>query len=232
VRPSSLLRRLRRDPLALNALAIGLATGAYGLSFGALATAAGLGVLQAMALSALVFTGATQLTVVGVVAAGGGALSQLANGLVLALRHVAYGVAVAPLLDRRLPRRLLETQVILDETTAMATAQPTPALARRAFLLTGAATFVCWNLATVAGAYLSRVLASPHTLGLDAVFPAAFVALLAPQLRRPGTPAAALAGAAIAAALVPFVPAGLPVLLAALGLLAVRGRHRPAGGDA
>lgn len=201
------------------ALAIGVATAAYGFAFGALAVATGLSALQALAMSGLVFTGATQLAVVGVIAAGGGFAGALGNGLLLSLRHIAYGMAVGPLLRRRLAERALGAQLVIDESTAMATAQADPESGRRAFWLTGISVFVFWNASTLAGALLGDALASPRALGLDAVFPAAFVALLAPQLRRARSPLTALAGAAIAAALVPFAPPGVPILAAVPAVL-------------
>jgi predicted branched-subunit amino acid permease len=207
------------------AIAIGLATGAYGLSFGALAITAGLSLAQAAAMSVLVFTGATQLSVVGALAAGGAAAPAVASGLVLASRHVAYGIAVAPLLPDTLRARLVAAHLVIDESTAMARADPDARRSRLAFWATGASVFVCWNAATVAGALIGRAIADPAALGLDAVFPAAFVALLAPQLATKEARHAALAGAAIAAALVPLAPAGTPVLAAATAALAV-GRHR------
>ena len=207
------------------AIAIGLATGAYGLSFGALAVTAGLSLAQATAMSALVFTGATQLSVDGAVAAGGAAAPAVASGLVLASRHVAYGIAVAPLLPDTLRARLVAAHLVIDESTAMARADPDARRSRLAFWVTGASVFVCWNAATVAGALIGRAIADPAALGLDAVFPAAFVALLAPQLATKEARHAALGGAAIAAALVPLAPAGIPVLAAVTAALAV-GRHR------
>jgi branched chain amino acid efflux pump len=206
------------------AAAIGLATGAYGLSFGALAIAAGLSLPQAVAMSAFVFTGATQLSVVGALAAGGAAAPAVASGLVLASRHVAYGIAVAPLLPGALRARLVAAHLVIDESTAMARAQADPPRARFAFWATGASVFVCWNAATVAGALIGRAIADPAALGLDAVFPAAFVALLAPQLRSREARRAAVAGALIAAALVPIAPPGVPVLAAAAGTLVAAGR--------
>jgi 4-azaleucine resistance transporter AzlC len=205
------------------AVAIGLATGAYGLSFGALAVAAGLSLPQAVAMSAFVFTGATQLSVVGALAAGGAAAPAVASGLVLASRHVAYGIAVAPLLPGPLRARLVAAHLVIDESTAMARAQADPPRARTAFWATGASVFVFWNAATVAGALVGRAIADPAKLGLDAVLPAAFVALLAPQLRTREARRAAVAGAAIATALVPIAPAGIPVLVAgAAALVALR----------
>jgi predicted branched-subunit amino acid permease len=108
---------------------------------------------------------------------------------------------------------------VIDETTAMARAQDEPAAARRAFLATGVSVWLCWNAGTLLGALLGGGLGDPRRLGLDAMFPAAFLALLAPQLRRPGAPVAAVAGAAIAVVLVPFAPAGVPVIAALAGVV-------------
>jgi 4-azaleucine resistance transporter AzlC len=208
------------SPIGRNALAIGVATGAYGISFGVLSVEGGLSLLQTMAMSLLVFTGATQFSVVATIAAGGGLPTALGNGLLLAARNTAYGFAMAPLLRGSLARRLLGSQIVIDESTAMARAQSDPQSARRALLLTGAAVYVCWNVGTVAGALAGDAVGDPAAFGLDAMFPAAFLALLAPQLRQPGAPRAAIAGALIAAVLVPFTPVGVPILAAALGVLA------------
>jgi predicted branched-subunit amino acid permease len=210
--------------VAGRALAIGLATGAYGLSFGALAVAAGLSPAQAVAMSALVFTGATQLSVVAAIAGGGAAAPAVASGLVLASRHLAYGIAVAPLLPGSRRARMLAAHLVIDESTAMARAEADRRRARLAFWATGASVFACWNAATIAGALIGRAIADPAALGLDAVFPAAFVALLAPQLATRRARRAALAGAAIAAALVPIAPAGVPMLAAAAVALLPRAR--------
>lgn len=201
-------------------MAIGLATGAYGLSFGVLADVAGLSLLQTAAMSALVFTGATQLSVVGVLAAGGGVAPALVNGLLLAARHVPYGISLAPVLRGSRARRALAAQLVIDESTAMAKAQDEPRDAERAFWATGLSVFVCWNAASIAGALGGRALGDPAALGLDAVFPAAFIALLVPQLRQAGAPASAAAGVLIAAALLTLTPPGVPVLAAGLGVLA------------
>ena len=135
---------IRRD-----ALAIGLATGAYAVSYGVLAVAAGLSVAQTCAMSALVFTGASQFAVVGVLGAGGGALAALAPALLLAARNAAYGFALVPVLRGRRALRAAQAQLVIDESTAMARAHDDPAVARRAFLATGLSVFVFWNLGTV-----------------------------------------------------------------------------------
>ena len=202
-----------------NALAIGVATGAYAVSFGVLSSEAGLSLLQTMAMSLLVFTGATQLSVVGTLAAGGALGTAIGNGLLLAARNTAYGLAMAPVLRGPLIKRIFGSQIIIDESTAMARAQDEPAAARRALIATGVSVYLFWNAGTVAGALAGSAIGDPATYGLDAMFPAAFLALLAPQLRRPGAPRAAVAGTLIAAVLVPFTPAGVPILASALGVL-------------
>jgi 4-azaleucine resistance transporter AzlC len=192
--------------------------GIYGVSFGVLGVAAGLSPAQVCVMSMLTFTGASQFAFVGVIAGGGGALAALGPAVMLALRNAAYGLSLTPILPARLRERALLAHLVIDETTAMARAQDTPAQARRAFLYTGVSVWLGWNAGTLAGALLGGGLGNPRTLGLDAMFPAAFLALLAPQLRRPGAPTAALAGAMVATLLVPFTPAGVPVIAALVGL--------------
>jgi 4-azaleucine resistance transporter AzlC len=202
-----------------DAAGIGIAVGVYAVSFGVLAVAAGMSVAQACVMSMLVFTGASQFAFVGVLAAGGGALAAMGPAVVLALRNAVYGLSLAPILPRRLRARALSAHLVIDETTAMARAEDDPAAARRAFLATGISVWVCWNAGTLAGALLGGGLGDPRALGLDAMFPAAFLALLAPQLRRPGAPRAAIAGALIALVLVPVAPAGVPIIAAVAGIL-------------
>jgi 4-azaleucine resistance transporter AzlC len=201
------------------ALGIGLAVGVYGISFGVLAVAAGLSPAQACVMSMLVFTGASQFAFVGVLAAGGGVLAAMGPAVMLALRNTAYGLSLAPILTGSPRRRAAEAQLVIDETTAMARAEDDPRAARRAFLATGVSVWICWNLGTLAGALIGGGLGDPRALGLDAMFPAAFLALLAPQLRRPGAPVAAITGAIIAVALLPFAPAGVPVVAALAGVI-------------
>jgi 4-azaleucine resistance transporter AzlC len=201
------------------AVGIGIAVGVYGISFGVLAVAAGLSPAQACVMSMLVFTGASQFAFVGVLAAGGGALAAMGPAVMLAVRNAAYGLSLAPILPRRLRDRALLAQLVIDESTAMARSHEDPGAARRAFLATGVSVWLCWNLGTFVGALLGGGLGDPRTLGLDAMFPAAFLALLAPQLRRPGAPVAAVAGAMIAVALLPWAPAGVPVVAALAGVV-------------
>lgn len=202
-----------------SAAGIGIAVGVYGISFGVLAVAGGLSPLQACVMSLLVFTGASQFAFVGVLSAGGGPLAAAAPAVMLALRNAVYGLSLAPILPRRVRERVLLSQFVIDETTAMARAQDDPNVARRAFLATGVSVFLCWNAGTLVGALIGGGLGDPRTLGLDGMFPAAFLALVAPQLRRAGAPAAAVAGAIVAVSIVPFAPAGVPIVAAIAGLV-------------
>jgi len=201
------------------AVGIGVAVGVYGISFGVLAVAGGLSPAQACVMSMLVFTGASQFAFVGVIAGGGGALAAMGPAVMLAVRNAAYGLSLTSILPERLRDRALAAHLVIDETTAMARAQSDPGAARRAFLATGVSVWVFWNAGTLVGALLGGGIGDPKSLGLDAMFPAAFLALLAPQLRRPGAPVAAVTGAAIALALVPFAPAGVPIVAALAGVV-------------
>jgi len=216
-----------RRAVLRDALGVGVATGAYGLSFGATAVAAGLDAAQAVALSALMFTGASQFALVGVLAAGGGAAVAAATATLLGARNALYGLRLAALLRLRGARRLAAAQLVIDESAAMAVArEDEPALARLAFWSTGVAVFALWNLATLAGALGAGAVADPRTLGLDAAAPAAFLALLAPRLRERAVRAPAAGAALLALALTPLVPAGVPILVVAgtVALLALRAR--------
>ena len=208
---------MTRSRIIRDALAIGLAVGAYGLGFGAAAVTAGLSPLQACVLSLLVFTGASQFALVGVLGAGGSAFAGVAGALLLGTRNSLYAVRLAALLRLHGPQRLLAAQATIDETTAMTVAAP-PGLQRTAFWATGAAVYGLWNLATLLGALGAGVL-NTKALGLDAAVGAAFLALLAPQIRDRSGARVAIAGALLAAAAVPFLPPGVPVLVAALAIL-------------
>jgi 4-azaleucine resistance transporter AzlC len=219
--------KVRRDAWVLAA-----AVGVFGVSFGVLATTAGLSVAQACVMSLAVFTGASQFAAVGVLATGGSLASAFGSALLLAARNAAYGVALAPTFGagHRLGKRLLAAQLVIDESTAMATAQPGRRARQQAFWTTGIAVFVCWNIGTALGATAGDAIGDPEALGLDAAFPAGFVALAVPHLRTAAGRVAAVGGAAIALVLVPLAPAGVPIVAAAgavlPGLLFLP-RHRP-----
>ncbi|HEV7875625.1 MAG TPA: AzlC family ABC transporter permease [Nocardioides sp.] len=209
-------------------MGVGLATGAYGVSFGAVSVAAGLSVAQTCALSLLMFTGASQFALVGVLAAGGAPLSGALTALLLGTRNTLYGLRLAPLLQWSGWRRLLAAQLVIDESTAMAVTRPSRAAARLGFLTTGLSVFVLWNLATFGGAIAGTLLGDPRTFGLDAAVGAAFMALLWPRLRDRRNQLVAVAAAAVALGIVPIAPAGVPVLAAAgVALLAGALSKRP-----
>ena len=194
--------------------------GTYGLSLGAVASAAGLSVPQACATSLLMFTGASQFALVGVLGAGGSAAAGVAGALLLGSRNMLYAVRLADLLRLPARQRVLAAQLTLDESTAMATAAP-PGLERTGFWATGITIYVVWNLMTLVGAVGAAHLGDPGRYGLDAVAPAAFLALLAPRLRERESLRIAVFGALLALAAVPFTPTGVPVLLAALAVVPV-----------
>jgi 4-azaleucine resistance transporter AzlC len=219
-----------RASVIRDSLGVGLAVGAYGFAFGAASVAAGLSVLQTSLLSLLAFTGGTQFAVVGVVAGGGSLAAALSSGLLLGSRNTLYAMRLAPLLQARGLRRLLAAHGTIDESTAMAIAQKSPQLSRVAFWWTFGGVFVFWNLATLLGAVGTSALGDPNRFGLDAVVPAAFLALLAPRLRAGEIERrVALGGAAIAVVLIPLTPPGVPVLASCAALLlatTIPGRRR------
>ena len=201
-----------------DALGIGIASGAYAISFGAISTAAGLSLLQTCALSVLMFTGASQFALVSVVGAGGSVWAGAAAAALLGSRNALYGLRLSSLLRVSGLRRIVASHFVIDETTAMAIARDDPALGRFAFWSTGLALFTLWNLGTLIGALATHALSNPKVFGLDAAPPAAFLALLAPRLRAREPLAIAIAAAALAIAVLPFVPAGVPLLVVALAV--------------
>ena len=201
-----------------DALGIGIASGAYALSFGAISTTAGLSLLQTVELSMLMFTSASQFAMVGVIGAGGSVWAGAATAALLGTRNALYGVRLSSLLGIRGLRRVLAAHFVIDETTAMAIARESPPDSRFAFWATGLALFTLWNLGTLVGALATHALSNPKVLGLDAAPPAAFLALLAPRLRAREPLAIAIAAAALAIAVLPFVPAGVPLLVVAVAV--------------
>jgi 4-azaleucine resistance transporter AzlC len=209
-----------RRAIVRNSLGVGLAVGTYGVAFGVASVAAGLSVLQTVLLSLLAFTGGTQFAVVGVVSGGGTVAAALGSGLLLGARNTLYAMRLAPLLRVTGRRRLLAAMGTIDESTAMAVAQPDAESGRRAFWWTFGGVWVFWNLSTLLGAVGARGLGDPARFGLDAVIPAAFLALLAPRLRSGAAERrVALGGAVVAVVLIPITPPGIPVLAACAAVL-------------
>ncbi|SEO75917.1 AzlC family ABC transporter permease [Trujillonella endophytica] len=213
-----------RTAVLRDAIGLGVAVGLYGVAFGAAAAAAGLDVWQATALSMLMFTGASQFALVGVLGAGGSALAAAGSALLLGTRNTVYGVRLVPLLrPRGVLSRAASAHWVIDETTAMAVAAPERRLARVGFLATGASVYLLWNATTVVGALGSAALGETAQAALDAVVPAAFLALLWPRLLR-GFPEAAVqrrvafGGAVVALLLTPVVAPGVQVIAAVVAV--------------
>jgi 4-azaleucine resistance transporter AzlC len=203
-----------RSGIIRDGLGVGIATGAYGVSFGAVSVAAGLSVAQTCALSLLMFTGASQFALVGVVAAGGAPASAALTALLLGTRNTLYGLRLAPLLAWTGWRRAAAAHLLIDESTAMSVTRRSTPAARVGFLTTGVTIFVLWNLFTLVGAVAGSAIGDPRTYGLDAAVGAAFLALLWPRLSSPRNRFVAVAAAAVALGLVPVTAAGVPVLAA------------------
>lgn len=208
-------------------VSVSVATGLYGVSFGALSVAAGVGLAPTMALSLLMFSGGSQFALVGVVGAAGTPVAAIATATLLGLRNTLYGAVVSPLLEVRGWRRLAAAQLTIDESTAVAVAQPEPAASRAGFWVTGVGVFVLWNTFVLLGALAGDALGDPRAWGLDAAAAAAFLALVWPRLAPRRAQLVAALAVVATAALVPFVPPGIPVLAAAavavvVGLVAPR----------
>lgn len=203
-----------RSGIIRDGLAVGVATGAYGIGFGAVAVSSGLSVAQTCVLSLLMFTGASQFALAGVVAAGGAPLSGAATALLLGTRNTLYGLRMAPLLKWHGWRRAAAAHVLIDESTAMSVNRGTTEGVRLGFLTTGVSVFVLWNLATAVGALAGEAVGDPRTFGLDAAVGAAFLALLWPRLKDPRNVLVGVLGAAMALSMVPLTAPGVPVLAA------------------
>ena len=196
-------------------LSVGFATGLYGISFGAIAAAAGLNLIEVSALSLLMFSGASQFAFVGVVAAGGGFAAAISSSWLLGVRNGFYALRLAPTIGPMGLWKLLAAQLTIDESNAVSAAQSNLSEKKVGFWLTGVAVFVFWNLFTVLGALLGAQLGDPSAWGLDAAAAAAFLALLWPRLKSSRYLLLALLAALATAALIPQLPLGIPILVAA-----------------
>ncbi|MFG2502058.1 AzlC family ABC transporter permease [Streptomyces sp. NPDC048441] len=204
-----------------DALGVGIAVGLSGFAFGVTSAGSGLTVLQTCALSLLVFTGASQFALVGALAGGGNPFTAAAGAFFLGVRNAFYGLRLSQLLA--LPRavRPFAAHWVIDETTAVSLAQPTRRSARIGFTVTGLTLYVLWNLTTLLGALGAEAIGDTDAWGLDAAGPAVFLALLAPMLRTATERAVAGIAVLLGLGLLPVLPAGVPVLVAALAVPAV-----------
>ncbi len=205
-----------------DSLAVAIPVGTYGAAFGAASIASGFSVFQTCLLSLLLFSGASQFAVVGVMGAGGSALSAIATGSLLGLRNGLYGLRMAPLLKLRGAKKIIGAQITIDESTGVALNQE--ARGRQAsaygFWATGIGVYLFWNLFTLIGALGAQSIGDPSAWGLDAAVPAAFLGLVWPRLTDKKTKLVALLAGALALVLIPIAPAGVPIIsTAAIAIL-------------
>ncbi|MFH8238179.1 AzlC family ABC transporter permease [Streptomyces sp. NPDC018321] len=217
-----------------DALGVGVAVGLSGFAFGVTSAGSGLTLAQTCALSLLVFTGASQFALVGALAAGGNPFTAAAGAFFLGVRNAFYGLRLSQLLA--LPRavRPFAAQWVIDETTAVALAQPTRRGVRIGFTVTGLTLYLLWNLTTLLGALGAEAIGDTDAWGLDAAGPAVFLALLAPMLRTTTERMVAALAVLLGLGLLPVLPAGVPVLVAALAapvVLWARGRRGSGAGQ-
>ncbi|MEK9907611.1 MAG: AzlC family ABC transporter permease [Aquiluna sp.] len=211
-----------RKQVLSTSISVGLATGLYGVSFGAIGVASGLDVLSVMLLSLLMFSGASQFAFVGVVAAGGAPITAISSAWLMGIRNSFYALRLTSVIGPRGLLRLLTAQLTIDESNAVSAAQGESRMQKLGFWATGVAVFIFWNSATLIGALAGNLMGSVEQWGLDAAAAAAFLGLLWPRIRQKWQ--LALLGAGIAIATTPFLPAGVPILLAAVvALIPFRG---------
>ena len=202
------------SPTFRDSLSVSFTVGAYGVAFGAAAVANGFSVLQSCLLSLLTFSGASQFAIIGVIGAGGGALSGITTASLLGIRNGLYGVLMAPILKVRGFKRLVAAHITIDESTGVSLSQESRGnqAMQEGFWLTGFGVFIFWNLFTVAGALGAKAMGDPSAWGLDAAVPAAFLGLVWPRLKSSTDKTLAVIAAVFAIATTPFLPAGLPII--------------------
>jgi predicted branched-subunit amino acid permease len=202
----------KKNQVDRTAFSVAFTVGLYGAAFGAAGVTAGFSILQTCLLSILLFSGASQFAVVGIMGAGGAAISAIATATLLGFRNTLYGLQMAPILKVKGIKRVLAAQITIDESTAVATLQDNDEDRKRGFYLTGIGVYVFWNLFTFLGALGASAIGDPSVWGLDAAVPAAFLGLIWPRLKNKIQ--FLVSGIAIAWALLltPVTPAGIPII--------------------
>lgn len=193
-------------------LSVAFTVGLYGAAFGAAGVTADFSILQTCLLSLLLFSGASQFAVVGIMGAGGSAISAIATATLLGFRNTLYGLQMAPILKVTGLRRVIAAQITIDESTAVATLQENDADRRRGFYITGFGVYFFWNLFTFLGALGASAIGDPSVWGLDAAVPAAFCGLIWPRLKSKAHAAVAALAIGWALLLTPISPAGVPII--------------------
>ena len=202
----------KKNQVDRTAFSVAFTVGLYGAAFGAAGVTAGFSILQTCLLSILLFSGASQFAVVGIMGAGGAAISGIATATLLGFRNTLYGLQMAPILKVKGIKRVLAAQITIDESTAVATLQDNDEDRKRGFYLTGIGVYVFWNLFTFLGALGASAIGDPSVWGLDAAVPAAFLGLIWPRIKNKVQ--FLVSGIAIAWALLltPVTPAGIPII--------------------
>ena len=206
----------KRTQVDRTALGVAFTVGLYGAAFGAAGVTAGFSILQTCLLSILLFSGASQFAVVGIMGAGGSAVSAIATSTLLGFRNALYGLQMAPILKVKGLKRILAAQITIDESTAVATLQENDADRRRGFYVTGIGVYVFWNLFTFLGALGASAIGDPSVWGLDAAVPAAFCGLIWPRLKNKTHFVVSAVAIGWALLLTPITPAGIPIITTVL----------------
>lgn len=202
----------KTNPIDRTALSVAFTVGLYGAAFGAAGVTAGFSILQTCMLSLLLFSGASQFAVVGIMGAGGAAISAIATATLLGFRNALYGLQMAPILKVSGIKRVFAAQITIDESTAVATLQENDADRRRGFYITGVGVYIFWNLFTFLGALGASAIGDPAVWGLDAAVPAAFCGLIWPRLKNETHFIVSSVAIAWALVLTPISPAGIPII--------------------
>jgi len=206
----------KKNPVDRTALSVAFTVGLYGAAFGAAGVTAGFSILQTCLLSILLFSGASQFAVVGIMGAGGSAISAIATATLLGFRNALYGLQMPPILKVSGLKRVLAAQITIDESTAVATLQENDEDRKRGFYVTGIGVYIFWNLFTYLGALGASAIGDPSVWGLDAAVPAAFCGLIWPRLKNKTQFLVSAIAIAWALLLTPIAPAGIPIITTVL----------------
>ena len=206
----------RNDAVERTSLSVAFTVGLYGAAFGAAGITAGFSILQSCLLSLLLFSGASQFAVVGIMGAGGSAVSAIATATLLGFRNALYGLQLAPILKVTGLKRIIASQITIDESTAVSTLQSNDSDRKRAFYLTGFGVYIFWNLFTFLGALGASAIGDPSVWGLDAAVPAAFCGLVWPRLKDKRLFLISACAIILALLLTPITPAGIPIITTVL----------------
>ena len=206
----------KNDALSRTSLSVAFTVGLYGAAFGAAGVTAGFSILQTCLLSLLLYSGASQFAVVGIMGAGGSAISAIATATLLGFRNALYGLQLAPILKVTGLKRILSAQITIDESTAVSTMQENNDDKVRGFYLTGIGVYVFWNLFTYLGALGASAIGDPAVWGLDAAVPAAFCGLVWPRLKDKKQFLISALAIILALCLTPISAAGVPIIATVL----------------